>query len=96
LQYFNTAAFRPNQMGQFGNLGRNALRGPALSQTDLGIFKNIPIKERFKIQFRAELFNAFNQVNFNNPVTTVTASNFGRLTSALDPRLIQFGLKFNW
>jgi hypothetical protein len=96
LQFFNTAAFRPNQTGQFGNLGRNALRGPALSQTDLGIFKNIPIKERFKVQFRGELFNAFNQVNFNNPGNNVTAGTFGRLTSALDPRLIQFGLKLNW
>ena len=95
-QFFNTAAFSPNQTGQFGNLGRNALRGPALSQTDLGLFKNIPIRERFKVQFRAELFNAFNQVNFNNPSATVTSSTFGRLTSALDPRLIQFGLKLNW
>src|SRR5207244_10243704 len=57
-QFFNTAAFRPNQTGQFGNLGRNALRGPAFSQTDLGIFKNFRIKESYKVQFRADLFNA--------------------------------------
>lgn len=94
--WFNTSAFAPNQTGSFGNVGRNALRGPAFVQTDLGMFKNIPIRESFKLQFRAELFNAFNQVNFNNPVGTVTAPNFGRLTSALDPRLVQFGLKLDW
>jgi hypothetical protein len=94
--FFNTAAFQQNLTGQFGNLGRNALRGPRFSQTDLGLFKNIPIKESLKLQFRAELFNAFNQVNFNNPGNNVTAATFGRLTTALDPRLIQFGLKLDW
>ena len=77
-------------------MGRNALRGPGLSQTDVGIFKNFRFKESYKIQFRTELFNAFNQVNFNNPVGTVTAATFGRLTTANDPRLIQFGLKVDW
>ncbi len=95
-QFFNTAAFRPNLNGQFGNMGRNALRGTAFSQTDLGLIKNIPIVERFKVQFRAELYNAFNQVNFNNPNNVATAPTFGRLTSALDPRLVQFGLKLDW
>jgi Carboxypeptidase regulatory-like domain/TonB-dependent Receptor Plug Domain len=95
-QFFNTAAFLPNKTGQFGNLARNALRGPGLAQTDVGIFKNFRFKESYKIQFRTELFNALNQVNFNNPVGTVTAATFGRLTTANDPRLIQFGLKVDW
>ena len=47
------------------------------------------------LQFRAEFFNLFNTVNFNNPNTTVnTAATFGRITGAQDPRIMQFGLKF--
>jgi hypothetical protein len=95
-EYFNVAAFAPNQTGQFGNLSRNALRSPGLSNTDIGIFKNFRFNESYKVQFRAELFNAFNQVNFNAPSSVVTSPTFGRLTSALDPRLIQFGLKLGW
>jgi len=95
-EYFNTAAFVANPTGTFGNLGHNALRSPGLSNTDVGIFKNFRFKESYAVQFRTELFNAFNQVNFNAPSNIVTSSTFGRLTSALDPRLIQFGLKLNW
>ena len=95
-QFFNTSAFAQNQNGQFGNLSRNAMRGSRLVQTDLGIIKNFRFRETYNIQFRTELFNAFNQVNFGNPSGVVTAANFGRLTTALDPRLIQFALKLNW
>src|SRR5262249_43642147 len=45
IQYFNTAAFAPNQNGQFGNLGRNALRGTPFVQTDLALIKNFHVKE---------------------------------------------------
>jgi hypothetical protein len=50
-----------------------------------------------RIQFRTELFNAFNQVNYDTPGTTVTSgSTFGVITSALPGRSIQLGLKFYW
>jgi hypothetical protein len=48
-----------------------------------------------KVQFRAEAFNVFNRVNYNNPNSTITAlTNFGKILGAGDPRVIQFGLKF--
>ena len=55
---------------------------------------------RANLQFRAEMFNIFNQVNFSNPNTTVTGGGFGTITSTFsaggDPRIIQFGLKLGF
>ncbi|MBA3438426.1 MAG: hypothetical protein H0T92_00965, partial [Pyrinomonadaceae bacterium] len=93
-QWFNPQAFAPAAVGTFGNLGRNSLRGPGYASLDLALFRNIPVTERFRLQFRAESFNALNRTNFTNPNATVTAgANFGRILSALDPRVFQFGLK---
>ncbi len=95
-KYFNIAAFAPNGVGVFGNSGRNVMIGPRSSNTDLAFIKNFRYTERLGIQFRGELYNAFNQVNFGNPVNTVTVPTFGRLTSAASPRVVQFGLKVNF
>ena len=80
-------------LGQYGNAGRGILSGPAFSNTDFSIMKDIPITERYKLQFRSEFFNVFNQVNFNNPDQTVLDSSFGRIRSAQPGRVIQFALK---
>ena len=96
-QWFNPAAFVQAAPGTFGTLGRNSQRGPGYASVDLALFRNIPISGRFRIQFRAEAFNALNHTNFNNPNATVTAgANFGRILSAYDPRVIQFGLKLQF
>jgi hypothetical protein len=60
---------------------------------DLPAFKNFPLTERQRIQFRAEAFNLENWTNFNNPVSTVSSGTFGRITAAYDPRVLQFALK---
>ena len=95
-QYFNTAAFAPNAIGTFGNVGRNTMIGPMSSTTSLGLFKNFRLLERASLQLRGELFNVFNQVNLGNPVNSVTATTFGRISSAGEPRIVQFGLKLNF
>lgn len=82
-----------SMLGQYGNSGRGILNGPAFSNTDFSIIKNIPITERYRLQFRSEFFNVFNQVNFSNPDQTVTDGTFGQITSANSGRVIQFGLK---
>jgi hypothetical protein len=51
----------------FGNLGRNALRGPQFKQWDFAIYKNTSITEHLKLQLRAEVFNVLNHPNFANP-----------------------------
>jgi hypothetical protein len=90
-----------NLLGTFGQTGRNILSGPAINSTNFAILKDIPINERFKFQFRSELFNVFNQTSFNNPDTGVLdGSAFGTILSAnqtaTPSRVIQFGLKFFW
>ena len=78
----------------FGNLGRNALHGPAFHNTDLGAFKNFSLTERFRLQFRAEFFNIFNNVNFSMPDSTLGDTNFGSITGTdTSQRQIQFALK---
>ena len=64
---FNPAAFANPAPGTFGNLGRNALRGPGFAQVDFSIFKNTRLTETQSIQLRAEFFNLFNHPNFADP-----------------------------
>jgi hypothetical protein len=94
-KYFNTAAFAQNPAGTFGASGRNILRGPGFASVDFGLGKEIPMFwEGHKLQFRAEFFNLFNRVNFNNPNNNLSSAQFGRITASGDPRVIQFGLKY--
>jgi hypothetical protein len=87
-------ALPPAGMYTYGNEGRNLLHGPGLVSADYSLFKNFPIKERLKLQFRAEFFNIFNHPNFNNPSAVFGAGSFGYITStSTENRDIQFGLK---
>jgi hypothetical protein len=61
---------------------------------DFSAFKNFAITEHARLQFRGELFNLANQVNFNNPNAVLTSPSFGRILSAGAPRIVQFSLKF--
>jgi hypothetical protein len=91
-----------------GNLGRNAVIGPGLSNLDFSLFKNHPVRrisEAFNVQFRAEFFNVFNRANFASPNDNRTVfdqagnrtSSAGLITSTQTPaREIQFALKVIW
>ncbi len=92
--WLNKAAFAPNALGTFGNLGRNAFYGPGFASTDLGLLKDFVIRERFKAQFRFEAFNAFNRVNLLIPNRVRTSGNFLRITEADSPRILQFAVRF--
>ncbi len=94
--YFDKTAFQFAPRYQFGNLGRNAFHGPGFKNTDVGFFKNFPIHEAVRLQFRSEFFNLFNNVNFANPNGRLGDPNFGQvlsITSGSRARQIQFGLK---
>ena len=95
-QYFNTAVFAPNAIGTFGNSGKNILRGPGFFNLDFGATKRTNVTERVGLDFRAEFFNVFNNVNFTQPNSNQSSGQFGRITSALDPRIVQFGLKLQF
>jgi Carboxypeptidase regulatory-like domain len=83
-------------LGQYGNSGRGILSGPAFSNTDFAAIKNFSFTDRYRLQFRSEFFNTFNQVDFSNPDRTVTDGSFGRLRGANSARVVQFALKFLW
>src|SRR6185369_14568355 len=81
----------------FGNTARNFLTGPGQKNVDFSLIKFIPINERFKGEVRVEFFNAFNWVNYANPVNNIALASFGRIISAsTGPRVIQFAFKFNF
>ncbi len=94
--WFNPAAFVDAAPFQFGNVPRFLPDnlGPGLQNWDISILKDFRFNERMRLQFRSEFFNAFNNVNFNNPAgTTLGQPNFGQITGSERARIIQFGLK---
>jgi hypothetical protein len=98
-RWFNPAAFSVPARYAFGNVSRNLPdnRGPAIHVWDLSVLKRIPITESKRFEFRAELFNLLNHVNFLPPdgeAATFGRPQFGALTGAERARIIQFGLKF--
>jgi hypothetical protein len=90
---FDRSAFALPARGNFGNTGRNIIRDAPINNWDIGINKNFRIGEGIRLEFRTELFNAFNHTQFSQFVNTVNNVAFGTWTSASDPRIIQFGLK---
>lgn len=93
-QWFNTAPFQLNALGQLGNLGRNVVIGPGSKNVDLEIHKGFRIAEHKELQFRADTFNIFKFVNVGSPTLSLNSLNFGKILSAGSPRIIQLALKF--
>jgi hypothetical protein len=91
--WFNSSAFTVNQVGTFGDAGKNVLRGPRYFDTDMALLKNTDLEKGASLQFRAEFYNAFNNVNFGMPDSGLTDSGFGQLTYAQSPRILQMSLK---
>lgn len=76
-----------------GNLGKSALAGPPNVNWDLAVHRSFRVSEKGSLQFRVEMFNAFNQVNFADPVSNMNNPNFGRIINAGAGREIQAALK---
>ncbi len=97
-QWVQRSAFEPldpaTQAGQFGDEGRNAIRGPGLASVDFSLFKYFPIAEAKRLQFRAECFNCLNHANFALPENDINSPAFGQILQAAPPRLLQLALKF--
>ena len=90
---FDASAFALPAAFSFGNAPRNLLRGSKFVSTDLSLMKNFPIGRGAQFQFRAELFNVFNNVNYGNPNAVFGTANFGRISGAGGMRQIQLGGK---
>lgn len=95
-EWFNTAAFTAPAFGFFGNCGTGLIRGPGENTWNWSLFKTFPIKERLRLQFRAEFFNIWNHANFSTVQTAYGAGGFGEVTGALDPRQIEFALRLSF
>ena len=96
---FNPGAFTESTVapGTIGNAPRTVCCGPGINNWEIAFLKITPLSERFKLEFRGELFNAFNHAQFFQPDGNFTdGSDFGRVKRARDPRLIQFALKLSF
>jgi len=93
-RWFNTEAFAIPAQYTFGNLGRNALRSDPYFNLDASVFRNFPIREGMRFEFRAEAFNILNTVIYGVPVRDMANTDFGRvLNTANHARQLQFGAK---
>jgi hypothetical protein len=90
-QWFNIAAFRAPGTLQYGNSGRNILRGPGTAQADMSLFKDFWLSEdrARRLQFRAECFNVSNTPQFNNPNSTIGSTAAGTISAAGAPLTFQ-------
>jgi hypothetical protein len=104
IQYITKGAFANPATGTFGNIGRNAIYGPGFGSVDFSVFKNTQISERLRAEFRVEIFNLTNRINYANPSTTFSSGSFGQITSTRnggsapglgfgEPRNTQLGLR---
>jgi Carboxypeptidase regulatory-like domain/TonB dependent receptor len=95
-RFFNTAAFTVAPQFTIGNSSRNSVRGPAYRNVDVALIKRFFFTETTNLEFRTEVFNLTNTPPLGAPNVVLGSAGFGSITSAGDPRVIQFGLKLNF
>ena len=102
IAYLSGAAGTSNATATFGNLSKNALRGPGRDNWNMALFKKIAFTERLQCELRLEAYNIWNHTQFKADVqnggigTTVGGNNFGKITSAYDARTLQLGAKLSF
>ena len=109
--WYNPCAFVAAPLGSYGTLGRNAIEGPGNWNFDAAVWRTFPITERFKLDFRAEAFNAFNHFQIGNPGAGLFSGNLNAASPSLtgrsqtagyigsaghDPRIMQLALKLTF
>jgi len=95
-RFFNTSAFTVAPQFTIGMSSRNPVRGPGYRNLDVAVIKRTYIDETRNVEFRAEFFNVTNTPPLGAPNVVLGSAGFGSITSAGDPRVIQFGLKVNF
>jgi hypothetical protein len=91
--WFNTSAFAEAQRFAIGSASRNPVRGPSYRNVDFALMRRIPVRAG-AFELRAEVFNLLNTPPFGAPAGVLGAANFGTITSAGDPRVVQLAFKF--
>ncbi len=103
-KWFNTAAFAAPGVGNFGNAPRDVFRGPGINNSDFTLFKNFPVREKARLQFRWEMYNLFNHTQWSgvdngarfDAAGLQVNGQFGQITSARLERQMQFALRFEF
>ena len=103
-QWYDVSTFAQPEGPRFGTCDPRPVRGPGLFNTDFGLFRKFQITEGLSVQFRAEMFNAFNTPHFFRFRDNVNNSNFMILRNSIrntgregiDERLVRFGIRIGW
>lgn len=95
-EWFDTSIYAVPAVGFYGDGGRNTVRGPALGEWDMSLYKNFAFGERAHLQLRFESFNTFNHTNFKGVSSSLGSGSFGEITSAHDPRILQLGARLQF
>ena len=95
--YLSAAAFAAPGPGEYGNHVNNSIEGPGFWTVDMALSRLVSFAATRQLELRLEIFNLFNNFNWGNPVTNFDAGTFGRITSSAgDPRIMQFGIKYGF
>jgi hypothetical protein len=93
-QYLNPAAFANPPAGTLGNAGRGIVKLPYTWQFDMALSRSFHLKESHSVEFRAEAYNVTNSFRAGDINLNLTSSQFGQVRNSLDPRILQFALKY--
>lgn len=92
----NCGTFTAASYGLYGHVQTGVIRGPGQEIYNMALFKTFDILEKAHLEFRAEAFNAFNHTNPSNPNTSLSSSSYGKITGALDPRIMELALRLKF
>jgi len=95
-KWFDPTAYTVPAAGFQGTAGRNTLIGPAYRRTDVAISKRFPLVASSRLEFRAEIYNLFNNTNFGVPAANISNPNVGTITTADDARYLQLAMRVSW
>jgi len=95
-RWFDTAAFAVAPQFTLGSASRNPVRGPSYRNVDASLARRVPVGPDQALEIRAEVFNLLNTPPLGAPAAVLGAANFGTITSAADPRVVELALKFTF
>ena len=90
---FDPSVFTNSALGKIGNTPRTLCCNPPINNWDIGLFKDTPISEKLRVEFRTEIYNVFNHAQFYGVDGGSSNTTFGQPQKVRDPRLLQFALK---
>jgi hypothetical protein len=94
--FFDPTAFAAPTDGKQGTLGRNVIDGPGFNSTSISVARRTRLFRSNEIELRADIINLFNQVNFWEPQLDLNTSTFGAVFATLNPRMMQFSLRYRF